>query len=75
MSTPTPNDVEIYHARQLATFMPRTERGRLWIEQHLKPQGWQAGYHGAYYTDHSEVENVLIWMRKDGLIAQIVTPE
>ena len=68
------NDVEIYHARQLATFMPRTERGRLWIEQHLKPLGWQAGFHGAYYTDQSEVETLREWMKRDGLVTEIIQP-
>ncbi len=74
MSVITPNDVEVYHARQLATFMPRTERGRLWIEQQLRPQGWQAGYRGAYYTDRSEVENLREWMKREGLVTQIINP-
>jgi hypothetical protein len=74
MSTHPANDIEIYHAINLATFVPRTIRGRDWIMQKLKPEGWQSGHQGAYYTSSTEVDNLRAWMHRDGLVTEIINP-
>ncbi len=75
MSTHPANDIEIYHARNLATFVPRTPRGRDWIAQKLHPQGWQAGHLGAYYTAVAEVPSLREWMQREGLVTEVIVAE
>lgn len=75
MPTHKTSDIDIYFAVHLATFVPRTERARDWIQQKLKPQGWQVGELGAYYTDRSEVPNLQEWMEREGLVTELINPE
>jgi len=69
------NDIEIYFAIDLATFVPRTDKGREWIVHKLNPQGWQAGVLGAYYTSRTEVPNLSAWMKREGLVTEIISPD
>jgi len=68
-------DIEIFFNGSLIVLSPKNGRARNWIEQNLKPMGWQFGPSATYLADRGEFAVLTVWLSRDGLRFEVMNPE